>query len=124
MKKQFTAVVFTLIPLGGIILATLGLFKFVGVTYKNNLWLFLFLVLYLIIEFILDNLIEVLATRLNETYWMNFVRVGIALYITDMVMDSVAIGTISLFVLSAVFTVVEYLLDRLDDDNDIYEDDY
>ena len=61
---------------------------------------------------------------MNETYWMNFVRVGIALYITDMVMDSVAIGTISLFVLSAVFTVVEYLLDRLDDDNDIYEDDY
>lgn len=121
MKNKVALILFTVIPLGGIVLATLGVFKFVGVTYKNNLSLFLFLGLYLLIEFVMDNIIEVVATRLNETYWMNFLRVVVALYVTDQVMDSISIGMISLVALGVIFTVIEYLLDRLDDD-EVYEE--
>lgn len=121
MKNKVALILFTVIPLGGIVLATLGVFKFVGVTYKNNLSLFLFLGLYLLIEFVMDNIIEVVATRLNETYWMNFLRVVVALYVTDQVMDSISVGMISLVALGVIFTVIEYLLDRLDDD-EVYEE--
>ena len=121
MKNKVALILFTVIPLGGIVLATLGVFKFVGVTYKNNLSLFLFLGLYLLIEFVMDNIIEIVATRLNETYWMNFLRVVVALYVTDQVMDSISVGMISLVALGVIFTVIEYLLDRLDD-TEVYEE--
>ncbi|NKC69299.1 YrvL family regulatory protein [Vagococcus fluvialis] len=120
MKKQLTAILLTIIPLGGIILATLGLFKFVGVDFKNNLSLFLFLILYLFIEFIIDNIIELLASAWNNTYWMNFLRVSLAIYVTDSLLDSVSVSTITLFILATVFTIVEYILDLLDDD-DFYD---
>ena len=118
MKTQFTVILFTIVPLGGIILATLGLFKLVGVEYKNNLSLFLFLLVYLFIEFIMDNLLEVLVSKWNNTYWMNFLRVLLAMFVTDQLFDSILISKVALLMIAFVFTIVEYILDQLDDDED------
>jgi hypothetical protein len=51
---------------------------------------------------------------------MNFLRVSLAIYVTDRLLDSVSVSTITLFILATVFTLVEYILDFLDDD-DFYD---
>ena len=117
MKNKLTFILLTVGPLAGIILATLGLFKLVGVTYKNNMSLFVFLLFYLFIEFVIDNILELLASDFNNTYWMNFLRVSLALYVSDRVIDSISIGTLTIFILALIFTLFEFMLNQIDDDD-------
>ena len=93
-------------------LATLGLFKFLGVSYKNNLFLIIFLGLFYLIEFIIDSL-KILITNKDEfSISFIFINTLISISIADKIMESVSFSYFATFAAAFIFTALELFLEK------------
>ena len=115
MKNRLFLISLIVAPFIFFTLATLGLFKFLGVSYKSNGSLFLFLILLVFIEFVIDNISEIIFYEANHTSSMYFVRSIISIYLADSLLASVSVSFDRILLISLVFTVADYFIEKLDE---------
>lgn len=107
--KRILLLLIIAIPLIFIVLSSLGLFKLVGITYANNFSLFLFLILLLFVDFIIETIINTFTN--NKKFFIDFCQNIIGLLITDMLLSSVELSALNIFLLSLVLSLLEKFLD-------------
>lgn len=112
MKKRLLLIGIVGLPLTITVLALLGLFKLIGITYSDNWALVHFFIVLVIIEVIVDNVVALIPVTTQTNYTLIFIKSCLSLAIADWFESTVTLATLPLIALAITLTLLEYCLDK------------
>lgn len=109
IKSFLSALSILSIPLFIISVILMGYFKLLGIEYQSIIFLGLFIIVWLLIDFILNLFIK------SESSVLNFMCTFFSMFIADFFIPQVKISLIVIMFTSLILGILEYYLDKYDD---------